>query len=234
MNKIAVCITGEMRYWEITKHIFKDWDVDFFISTWDTTNRGEDNYPYKFHGNTNINEDILETLKPKDYEFLGREYENKNDFHMAKYYYLIYRCNLLKTKYEMDNNFKYDCVLITRPDIYHDKNLIQNITSHELNELVIYSSEIGFQEHYFGLGSLDAAAYGTSSTIDILSSIYNHVYLSGDYNMLPIGHSLIPHYLKYTGLYMGIHMGNKDVEQRLINKIRRPEQYKELMEKHNV
>ena len=87
MNKIAVCITGEMRYWEITKHIFKDWDVDFFISTWDTTNRGEDNYPYKFHGNTNINEDILKTLKPKDYEFLGREYENKNDFHMAKYYH---------------------------------------------------------------------------------------------------------------------------------------------------
>lgn len=230
MNKIAVCITGEMRYWEITKHIFKDWDVDFFISTWDTTNRGEDNYPYKFHGNTNINEDILETIKPKSYEFLGREYENKNDFHMAKYYYLIHRCNLLKTKYEMDNDFKYDCVLITRPDVYHDKNLIQNITSHELDELVIYSSEIGFQEHYFGLGSLDAAAYGTSSTIDILSSIYNHIYLSGDYNMLPIGHSLIPHYLKYTGL----HMGSRGVEQKLINKIRRPEQYKELMEKHNV
>ena len=105
MNKVAVCIVGEMRYWEITKHIFKDWEVDFFISTWDTTNRGEDNYPYKFHGNTNINEDILETLKPKDYEFLGREYESKNDFHMEKYYYLIHRCNLLKTKYEMDNNF---------------------------------------------------------------------------------------------------------------------------------
>ena len=114
--------------------------------------------------------------------------------------------------------------------VYHNKNLIQQITSHELDELVIYSSEIGFQEHYFGLGSLDAAAYGTSSTIDILSSIYNHIYLSGDYNMLPIGHSLIPHYLKYTGL----HMGSRGVEQKLINKIRRPEQYKELMEKHNV
>ena len=48
--------------------------------------------------------------------------------------------------------------------------------------------------------------------------------------MLPIGHSLIPHYLKYTGLHMGI----RGVEQRLINKIRRPGQYKELMEKHNV
>ena len=63
MNKVAVCITGEMRYWEITKHIFKDWNVDFFISTWDTTNRKEDNYPYKFHGNTNIDELILELLE---------------------------------------------------------------------------------------------------------------------------------------------------------------------------
>ena len=36
MNKrIAVCLSGEMRYWEITKHIFKDWEVDFFVSTWD-------------------------------------------------------------------------------------------------------------------------------------------------------------------------------------------------------
>ena len=89
-KKIAVCLTGEMRYWEITKHTFKTWDVDFFISTWDTTNRKEDNYPYKFHGNSDINEDILETLKPKGYEFLSREIEDKIKFNMPKYYYLIH------------------------------------------------------------------------------------------------------------------------------------------------
>ena len=229
-NKVAICIAGEMRYWEITKDIFNSLDADIFISTWDTNDR-QDNYPYRFHGNKNVNGKIVDGLDNLiEAEFLPKEIENKFIFNIPKYWYLIHRCNILKNKQEVKENIKYDYVLITRPDVYHDKNLIQQITSHELDELVIYSSEIGFQEHYFGLGSLDAAAYGTSSTIDILSSIYNHVYLSGDYNMLPIGHSLIPHYLKYTGL----HMSNRGVEQRLINKIRRPEQYKELMEKHNV
>ena len=33
MSKIAICIAGEMRYWEITKNIFNSLDADIFIST---------------------------------------------------------------------------------------------------------------------------------------------------------------------------------------------------------
>ena len=62
MSRVAICLAGEMRYWEIMKHIFKSWDVDFFVSTWDTTNREKDNYPYKFHGSSDINDDMLETF----------------------------------------------------------------------------------------------------------------------------------------------------------------------------
>lgn len=224
MNKVAVCITGEMRYWEITKHIFKDWNVDFFLTTWDTTNRKEDNYPYKFHGNTDINDDILKTLSPKGYEFLSKEVENKFEFNMPKYYYLVYRSNLLKTQYELDNNFKYDCVLMTRPDVYYSKNLIRQLQSKKLDELVLYSGPVNYQEEFFGIGMNDLAAYGTSATMDIFSSLYKHQYLSGNHNMLPIGHSIIPHYLKYVGL----DLGRREVYQNVINKIRRPDEYERL------
>jgi|TARA_R110000822_G_scaffold7588_3_gene31138 hypothetical protein len=232
MNKrIAVCLTGEVRYWEITKHVFKDWNVDFFISTWDTTNRKEDNYPYKFHGNSDINDNILETLSPKGYEFLSREIENKIKFHMPKYYYLVHRSNLLKTQYELDNDFKYDCVIMTRPDVYYDRNPIKQIKSQKLDELVLYSGPINRGSEYFGLGMMDAAAYGTSATMDIFSSIYKHQYLSGNHNMLPIGHSIIPHYLKYIGLDLS---KRTEISQYLINKVRKPKEYKRLLKGVNV
>jgi hypothetical protein len=229
VSKIAVCISGEMRYWEIMKHIYKYWDVDFFVSTWDTTNREEDNYPYKFHGNSDINDEMLEIFNPKGYEFLSREIENKIKFNIPKYYYLVHRGNLLKTQYELDNDFKYDCVIMTRPDVYHDKNLIKEISTYKLDELVLYSSEITYEEEFFGIGTMDTAVYGTSSTMDIFSSIYNHLYLSDDYNMLPIGHSLIPHYLKYIGL-----SNDSGIAQNVINKVRNPQEYKKLLKRANV
>jgi hypothetical protein len=111
---------------------------------------------------------------------------------------------------------------MTRPDVYHDKNLIKKILSHKLDELVLYSSVINQGEDYFGPYCMDAAAYGTSATMDIFSSIYKHLYLSGDYNMLMIGHSLIPHYMNYIGLIVG----SEGISQELINKVRRPETYK--------
>ena len=225
MSRVAICLAGEMRYWEIMKHIFKSWDVDFFVSTWDTTNREKDNYPYKFHGSSDINDDMLETLNIKGYEFLSREVENKIKFHMPKYYYLVHRSNLLKTQYELDNDFKYDCVIMTRPDVYHDKNLIKKILSHKLDELVLYSSVINQSEDFLGPYCMDAAAYGTSATMDIFSSIYKHLYLSGDYNMLMIGHSLIPHYMNYIGLIMG----KSEIDQNLINKVRNYDDYKRLI-----
>mgnify|MGYP000232879277 CR=1 FL=1 len=126
MNKVAICIAGEMRYWEITKKIFNSLDADIFISTWDTNDR-QDNYPYKFHGNENVNDEIVDGLDNlAEVEFLPKEIENKFTFNIPKYWYLIHRCNLLKTKREVKENFKYDCVLITRPDVLYDENLLED------------------------------------------------------------------------------------------------------------
>ena len=124
MSKVAICIAGEMRYWEITKNVFNSFDADIFISTWDTNDR-QDNYPYKFHGNKNINNEIVDGLDNLiEAEFLPKEIESKFTFNIPKYWYLIHRCNILKNKQEVKENFKYDCVIVTRPDNVIEKNII--------------------------------------------------------------------------------------------------------------
>ena len=228
-NKVAICIAGEMRYWEITKDIFNSLDADIFISTWDTNDR-QDNYPYKFHGNRNINDEIVDGLDNlAEVEFLPKEIENKFTFNIPKYWYLIHRCNILKTKREVKENFKYDCVIVTRPDSILKKNMIRRIPK-KLDELYVYSSKISPSDETFGFQTMDSLSYGTSSTMDIYSSLYKHIYMSEDYNVIPMGHSLIPFYMKYIGL----NMSNKEITHDMINKIRKPKQYEKLKGEYNV
>ena len=228
-NKVAICIAGEMRYWEITKNIFNSIDADIFISTWDTNDR-QDNYPYKFHGNKNINNEILDGLDNLvEAEFLPKEIESKFTFNIPKYWYLIHRCNILKNKQEVKENFKYDCVIVTRPDNVIEKNIIRKIPK-KLDELYVYSSKISPSDETFGFQTMDSLSFGTSSTMDIYSSLYKHIYMSEDYNVIPMGHSLIPFYMKYIGL----NMSDKEITHDMINKIRKPKQYEKLKGEYNV
>ena len=87
MNKVAICIAGEMRYWEITKDIFNSFDADIFISTWDTNNR-QDNYPYKFHGNNNMNMDIINSLDNLKEAELEGQYSPDLSFQQLKQHML--------------------------------------------------------------------------------------------------------------------------------------------------
>ena len=229
MSKVAICIAVEMRYWEITKNIFNSLDADIFISTWDTNDR-QDNYPYKFHGNKNINNEIVDGLDNLiEAEFLPKEIESKFTFNIPKYWYLIHRCNILKNKQEVKENFKYDCVIVTRPDNVIEKNIIRKIPK-KLDELYVYSSKISPSDETFGFQTMDSLSFGTSSTMDIYSSLYKHIYMSEDYNVIPMGHSLIPFYMKYIGL----NMSDKEITHDMINKIRKPKQYEKLKGEYNV
>ena len=229
MSKVAICIAGEMRYWEITKNVFNSFDADIFISTWDTNDR-QDNYPYKFHGNKNINNEIVDGLDNLiEAEFLPKEIESKFTFNIPKYWYLIHRCNILKNKQEVKENFKYDCVIVTRPDNVIEKNIIRKIPK-KLDELYVYSSKISPSDETFGFQTMDSLSFGTSSTMDIYSSLYKHIYMSEDYNVVPMGHSLIPFYMKYIGL----NMSDKEITHDMINKIRKPKQYEKLKGEYNV
>ena len=90
------------------------------------------------------------------------------------------------------------------------------------------NSQIRPSENLGGFEMGDIGAIGTSATIDIYCSLYKYVYMSNEYNMLPMGHSVIPFYVKYIGLNMS------DIELGLppypvINKIRKPKVYEKLL-----
>ena len=111
----------------------------------------------------------------------------------------------------------------------YDENLLDYL-SHKLDELCVYSSEINYSEDFYGLGTMDVSAYGTSSTMDIFSSLYKHTFMSDDFNMIPMGHSLIPYYAKYIGL----NMKRPKVSQNLINKVRKEKEFNKLIGDTNV
>ena len=129
INKLAVLLCGDFRAWpRASEYIFKyaDYlsdDVDYYFSTWNNTS----DYWY-----TGINE--LKTKRPVTDDDVTKEFikYNKNlinyrlsthilDQHTNTYYYQSYLAkiaNVMKRRYELDNNFIYDQVVEMRPDLY--------------------------------------------------------------------------------------------------------------------
>lgn len=223
--KIAICIGGELRFWEITHHLFNffhrvcdDVDFDFFISTWDPSKERDSS------GDVWLQEDVINSLdRLKGYEFLDKDCEQVNSSNQMKYYYLMYRCNLLKSEYELENNFIYDCVLVIRPDV-----IISRITPEALRNFTVkYTGKAegapvsgpGWNKNmsrgelavgglwwdvtakYFGgYSSEDTVFFGKSSTMDIFTSLYKYVYYSGAFNSIERMHSIPPTWSRYAGL----------------------------------
>lgn len=129
INKLAVLLCGDFRAWpRSAEYVFKyaDYlsdDVDYYFSTWKETS----DYWY-----TDINE--LKTKRPVIDDDVTKEFikYNKNlinhqlstnilDRHTTTYYYQSYLAkiaNVMKRRYELDNNFIYDQVVEMRPDLY--------------------------------------------------------------------------------------------------------------------
>ena len=112
MKRVAVCLSGEARSLEVTKNLFEsvdnisDYQFDFFISTWKSGYDSTIENFYNLKGCT-----ILDESKYKEHTEIGKV---SNNF---KYSFLLKHCNLLKQQYEYDNNFLYDCVIVTRLDV---------------------------------------------------------------------------------------------------------------------
>ena len=142
MKRVAICLSGETRSLDITKKLFstihkiKGYDIDFFIATWDSC----------------YNEQYLSFPKLKAYDILNEKdwvkqtelgYKSNN----FKYSFLLKKCNLLKQKYEIDNKFTYDCVIISRIDaIFIDiqsgiKQLIESNIDYDYNGIEAYLND---------------------------------------------------------------------------------------------
>tara|TARA_Y100000310_G_scaffold289093_1_gene315234 strand:- start:1164 stop:2045 length:882 start_codon:yes stop_codon:yes gene_type:complete len=163
-KKIAICLFGQLRYWELVSKWFElipkkfdNVDFTFLLSTWDddkieqdvpnwvksqSTKKLIDLNDYKFL-------DKFERIKPLTDEFIqsfSKDEKEKNQwinsivegkmhfYNSARYCYSVHKITELRHKFEYKNNIIFDGVLYVRCDMLIEDCLMQKIIQILYNE----------------------------------------------------------------------------------------------------
>ena len=218
--KIAVCMSGQLRNWEIAKDNQK-WfwstsgeEVDYFIHTWNYSgDRKGVSQPYEWR---NVNKWEFNRIvrhydaKKSIFDKKPQKYFYGND-HWLCLFYSFAQSVMLKRQYEIENNFEYDIVIKSRPDIVFNPKYC--FTYEPLMKNVIYTTHGGTMPHECGMFNFnDICFYSKSRTMDMLVDTYfyrkkvvsnNSGYDidNGDLNFHPVGPGvLIGEFCRDNGL----------------------------------
>jgi hypothetical protein len=222
--KTALCISGHMRTYKKTfeslkRNVIDILNPDVFIATWDELGFwGGYDHQIGFNNKENkINiNDIQNTFQPKKikvdkYEDFDEMFLNRSkNFESNKIWYneiwytrpknaisMYHKSNesvLLKQNFEIENDFKYDLVIKTRPDIlYHEK--IPSIIS-EYDGSLFYI--LNKYTHHTGYGDIFFA--GNSNTVDSFFNLYNDFEILFSKNLKFCPHEYVKHYLEYKSI----------------------------------
>ena len=178
--KIAVCMSGQLRQWEIAKENQK-WfwetsgvEIDYFIHTWDYSGDREGvSQPYITRDVSREEFDkVVDWYKPKGCMFDNR----KQDFfyandHWSSLFYSMAQSMMLKRQYEIDNDFEYDLVVKTRPDVVFDPRY--HFSWEPLEDNILFATQGGLMESEFHMfNTNDMVFYGKSYTMDLVIPMY--------------------------------------------------------------
>lgn len=192
-NKVAVCISGEMRFFkdpavvESYSRFVQTINPDVFISTWDhigiSMNHGYINPEENKTIENNIEDHIrfiypnIKSVKIENYNSWFNSIDNKikqkvysgqyNKLTVNSYAQIYKICDSinLKSTYEIDNNFKYDIVIRLRPD-----SLFINPFNLDIKPKTIYN--INFGSAYYPNRIYDILFYGDSMSMDKVSDSF--------------------------------------------------------------
>lgn len=216
--RIAVCISGQLRNWSMGYHNQKwfwsapnipNCEVDYFAHTWTYSwDREGVSLPYKkrdvskeefdeFLKAFDIKKSILDD-KPQEY-FYGND-------HWSGLFYSFSQSLRLKQEYELENNFKYDVVVKTRPDVVFNPKRTFHIP--RLDDGVIFTTHGGIMEMEFNMYNIsDIVFLGNSYTMDLLINLYAyrqymlHKADKNIYNVHPLGPGTLMHeYMRDYGI----------------------------------
>ena len=169
MIRVAVLLSGQIRHWQTASKLFKFWNgmdsevnYDFFISTWDDSYRGEN------AKDADLSMCVAsEVLPPSIIDPMGKDF--------VRYPYLLKRANLLKNAYEIEQGFKYNTVLATRPDVFLGprmlNDLVDNIKRDSIGHRTLFIDQ-GVQEKKWLL-------YNNGTQVKTMSFIMNDFYVYG-------------------------------------------------------
>ena len=195
--RVAVCLSGQPRQLDkcidtLLRDVIVPNNADVFYHTWwDESLDGtpfDSAQPHQIGSvgkwdSTNIK--ILETLnaknsiiqKPMNFIVSGlRSSPTANQNSMCSVFYSQWRSGLLKSKYENDNNFKYDVVIRARLDIVYNGVIDINNIGIKSSTLVLANKWQDIRQSLIpGLGDYtmdDNFAIGDSATMDTYLSVY--------------------------------------------------------------
>jgi len=196
--RVAVLLSGQSRTWKtsadnilnyfnikINQFTNQKVEVDFFIHTWDT-NSYRDKTKERWEGTDYLLDDSVETEIKNKFNPIYMEYEkyNAEDFTnvWSPLFYSFMKCNHLKRKYEIENDFTYGLVIKSRFDLnfsLEDVNRFGIMTNkfyiHPVEPMVAYSSAEylpRFPREFNFISFDDVFFYSDSPTMDIIANTY--------------------------------------------------------------
>jgi hypothetical protein len=124
--KVALCLSGKPRSYKAgyeyhKRNLLDHYDVDVFVHTWsdassDALDFINDNYKIK----SLVTSKVFDNENLKKYPDIHPDWPAKNVVHM---FYSIFRSNLEKKTYELENGFTYDVVIKSRFDYALNRTL---------------------------------------------------------------------------------------------------------------
>lgn len=210
--RVAICLSGQLRQWEAAMHnqlwfwstlSLDNLEIDYFIHTWTYSwDREGVSLPYE---ERSVTEEEFEKLK----EFYKPKYakiDNKrqpyflNNDHWSSLFYSLAESIQLKRKYELENNFEYDLVVKSRPDVvFHPKDSA-HIHLASVQDGRLFTTHGGRMDMEFNMFNFnDCVFYGNSFTMDLLVNLYFYRQLlinprvTKNYNVHPLGPGTLMH-----------------------------------------
>ncbi len=216
--KVAFCFCGQPRNVAKTlENIKESWGthqkLDFFFHTWKpdgtTPYRIDTPSDFYFKGIENY---LIKKLNPIKYEFeeqiiFEKQYEDSPHWptrsvfipnpsqNIQSFFYSLKKSNDLKREYEIENNFRYDCVIRCRFDYIFTKQY--NVRDFDLDYLNVKNdckhTEYAINDHVAVSSSENIDVY--CSVIDNLENYYNQ---GIEFNTeVMLGYNAMMHGLKY-------------------------------------
>ena len=203
--RVAICFSGhvrnfDLRYMQQFIEYNNEHTFDWFFSVWDTID-AQNSWRNVWSQTRPLDIELIKQMNPVRYEV--ENYDSLKDnfklrnfhptlmpeppyrlweegvLHSTPMMYKMYKANLLKQQYEIENNFKYDVVMRCRANVYFRDS---NIKLDPVKENVLYNH--GGENGRAGVGSFrpngsamlnDLFYYGSSETMDIVCDVYNHL-----------------------------------------------------------
>lgn len=206
--KIAVCLSGQPRTIEhaipnILSYFSGNHTYDFFCQSWDYNTYKRLNKDVAEHEqpiywdqeekvDTNWIINQLLRLSPKKIAIQGK-HQLKEPMHWDSLLYSFMYANHMKRMYEIENDFRYDCVVKTRYDLIfrpgdrflegefkftypHDRKSRFD-GKIETNYLEVFTTHNNRMRYEFNrVNTSDCFFYGTSSAMDIITDVYRYRY----------------------------------------------------------